>query len=102
VEGVEAFEISKTRVNNIKNWRIECLDPIEHENDKLCRKVRKRSEDITKATLNRFHKMRALNACILCRMIQEAALQLAKEFQVQYFQVLSRWLDSFKKRNLIP
>jgi hypothetical protein len=67
-----------------------------------CTEVRKTSDDnINKATLNWFHKMRALNARISGPGTQEAALQFAKEFKVQDFQESSGWLESFKNKNLI-
>jgi hypothetical protein len=49
-KAAEAFGISKTCENNIKMQKVEYLKRIEYENDKLCRKVRKTSnDDINKA-----------------------------------------------------
>jgi hypothetical protein len=53
----EAFGIIKTCVNNIKRRKVNYLERIEHENDKLCRKVIKTSNDNNKTILNWFHKM---------------------------------------------
>jgi hypothetical protein len=80
-KAAEDFRISKTCVNNIKKRRAEYLERIEHESDKFCRKIIKAiNYDISKATLNWFPKMSALNARISDPVIQEAALRLAKEF----------------------
>lgn len=56
-KAIEAFRISKTCVNNIKERKVNYLQRIENENDKLCRKVIKTSNDINKTILNWFHKM---------------------------------------------
>jgi hypothetical protein len=49
----EAFGITHTRVTNTKKRKVEHLERTEYPNDKLCREIRKTSNDgINKATLN--------------------------------------------------
>jgi hypothetical protein len=82
----------------MKKRKAEYVELIEHENDKLSRKLRKVRN---KAGLDWFHKMRALNARISGTMPREAAVLCAKEFDVQDFQTSCGWFNSFKKRNSI-
>jgi tRNA-dihydrouridine synthase len=78
-KAADAFRLSKASVNNMKKWTVEYLKQMKHENNKFCRKIRKTSNDeINKAILNWFNKMRLLNAHILGPMIQEAVLQFSK------------------------
>jgi hypothetical protein len=48
-----------------------------------------------------FHKIKALNALILGHVIQEAALWVAEEFEVENVQASSGCSDSFNKRSVI-
>jgi hypothetical protein len=85
-------------VKNIKKWKAEYLKWSKHESDILCKKGRKTSNsDINKATLSWFHKMTVLNAHISGPLIQEAAVQFGKGFEVHDLQARSEWLDNFKK-----
>jgi len=98
----EIFNVSKTTVNNIKKRKDELLERNNTENNSKQRKRKNIGhENINKATLTWFQKMRSINARISGSMIQEVALEFASKFGNLSFKASNGWLEKFKLRHEI-
>ena len=98
------FKVGRQTVSNLLKRKAEVLEAYEENvaNDrkrvKLCVTV---NEELNIKVWEWYQKVRARNLPISGPMIQEQALEYAKDFSLHDFKASNGWLESFKKRHNI-
>ena len=99
------FDVSKTQVQHIIATKDELL--LEHQESmnsntpKPKRHRKTNNEEINEATLNWFYERKANHLPLSGSMLQEKALELARQLNNQTFKASNGWLHAFIRRNNI-
>lgn len=99
------FDVSKTQVQHIIATKDELLLEYQVSLDSNVPKPKRHrktnNEEINEATLNWFHERKAKNLPLSGSMLQEKALELARQSNNQTFKASNGWLHAFVRRNNI-
>ena len=99
------FEVSKTQVQHIIATKDELLleyqECTNNGTPKPKRHRKTNNEEINEATLNWYHERKANNLPLSGSMLQEKALEIARQSNNQTFKASNGWLHAFIRRNNI-
>lgn len=99
------FDVSKTQVQHIIATKDELLleyqESMNSNTPKPKRHRKTNNEEINEATLNWFYERKAKNLPLSGSMLQEKALELARQSNNQTFKASNGWLHAFIRRNNI-
>ena len=99
------FEVSKTQVQHIIATKDELLLEYQESTNsgtpKPKRHRKTNNEEINEATLNWYHERKANGLPLSGSMLQEKALEVARQSNNQTFKASNGWLHAFIRRNNI-
>ena len=99
------FEVSKTQVQHIIATKDELLLEYQESTNSNAPKPKRHrktnNEEINEATLNWYHERKANGLPLSGSMLQEKALEVARQSNNQTFKASNGWLHAFIRRNNI-
>uniref|UniRef100_H3A4H9 HTH CENPB-type domain-containing protein n=1 Tax=Latimeria chalumnae TaxID=7897 RepID=H3A4H9_LATCH len=99
----EQFNCGKTQACTIINRKRDYMTAFEENADSNRKRIcyKRGHEDINEATWKWFQATRALNIPLSGPLLQEKALQFARELKIEDFKASNGWLESFRRRHNI-